>query len=158
MRERLGARAAKLKASGLEQSAPKRSAHVVGAAKPREGVQAIKKLAAQLSLPGGGEGEGDKLLCYSFRDTGECRVGAKCRFSYDAGAHDATKNFLAACAVMYDAGGAGCSSEGLALAVAMQAVQMGRAVDLTALTAITKALGAGTPHPTLVKHSFCGKL
>ena len=60
-------------------------------------------------------------LCHAFRDTGACRRGSACKYSHDPKAVDNRKDFLAACAVFYDAG-AGNTIRSVIWAVALQAL------------------------------------
>ena len=72
-------------------------------------------------------------LCHAFRDTGTCRRGSACKYSHDPKAVDNRKDFLAACACFYDAG-AGNTIRSVIWAVALQALRMGRTLDLRTTT------------------------
>jgi hypothetical protein len=102
-----------------------KSAHAVGrvGAKPAKPFKAVKTLAAKVAVGGYAT-----PLCHAFRDKGTCPRGPACKYSHDPKAVDNRKDFLAACALIYDEGQQS-SSRAVIWAVALQALQMGMVLE-----------------------------
>ena len=115
--------------------------------------KAIKALAAQLGaaavapVPTGAAKPLGKHMCRLFQNKGSCRYGAACKFSHDLLQAGKRQAFLAACELFYDGGSAPLPV--VMVAVVLQAVHLGRALESLDLTAITDLLNRGEPVATV---------